>query len=37
MSDVRGSGLFVGIEFVGAGWEPDPAEALRLAGVLGIG
>ena len=26
--------MFVGIEFVGAGWEPDPAEALRVVNAI---
>ena len=34
MSDVRGAGLFVGIEFVGAGWEPDPVAALRVVNAM---
>jgi 4-aminobutyrate aminotransferase-like enzyme len=30
IGDVRGAGLFVGVEFVGPGGEPDPAEAIRV-------
>ena len=30
----RGAGLFVGTEFVGAGKEPHPAEALRVVNAM---
>ncbi|MDZ7931168.1 MAG: aminotransferase class III-fold pyridoxal phosphate-dependent enzyme [Rhodococcus sp. (in: high G+C Gram-positive bacteria)] len=30
IGDVRGAGLFVGVEFIGPAGQPDPAEALRV-------
>lgn len=34
IGDVRGAGLFVGTEFVGAGKAPHPAEALRVVNAM---
>lgn len=34
IAEVRGTGLFLGVEFVGAGKEPDPAAALAVVGGL---
>ena len=34
IGDVRGAGLFVGVEFVGPGGEPNPSEALRVVNAM---
>ncbi|WP_268995145.1 MULTISPECIES: aspartate aminotransferase family protein [Nocardiaceae] len=34
VGDVRGAGLFVGVEFVGPGGEPNPSEALRVVNSM---
>ncbi|MGB2948911.1 MAG: aminotransferase class III-fold pyridoxal phosphate-dependent enzyme, partial [Rhodococcus sp. (in: high G+C Gram-positive bacteria)] len=34
VGDVRGAGLFVGVEFIGPAGEPDPAEALRVVNSM---
>ncbi|MDV8058083.1 MULTISPECIES: aspartate aminotransferase family protein [unclassified Rhodococcus (in: high G+C Gram-positive bacteria)] len=34
IGDVRGAGLFVGVEFIGPAGEPDPAEALRVVNAM---
>ena len=34
VGDIRGAGLFVGVEFIGPAGEPDPAEALRVVNAM---
>ncbi|WP_256981189.1 MULTISPECIES: aspartate aminotransferase family protein [unclassified Rhodococcus (in: high G+C Gram-positive bacteria)] len=34
IGDIRGAGLFVGVEFIGPAGEPDAAEALRVVNAM---